>query len=131
MTSRHPLSVVAVAILLLLPSFAHALLFRAYVSSKGSDANPCTVAAPCRLLPAALAAVNDGGEIWILDSANFNASPVVIGKSVTILAIPGALASIVTAGGAALTVDAAGAKVGLRNLTIVNFNGGSSGVVFN
>jgi hypothetical protein len=110
---------------------AEAGLFRAYLSVTGNDANACTLQAPCRLLPAALAAVNDGGEVWILDSANFNGSPVTIGKSVTILAIPGALASIVTGGGAALTIDAIGAKVGLRNLTIVNLNGGTSGVIFN
>ena len=33
---------------------AHAQLFRAYLSLNGSDANPCTLVAPCRLLPAAL-----------------------------------------------------------------------------
>src|ERR1700682_574931 len=62
-------------------------LFRAYLASGGSDSNPCTVAAPCRLLPAALAAVTDGGEIWMLDSANYNTATVSITKSVTILAI--------------------------------------------
>jgi hypothetical protein len=36
-------------------------LFRAYLASDGLDTNPCSVVAPCRLLPAALAAVADGG----------------------------------------------------------------------
>jgi hypothetical protein len=63
------------------------------------DTNNCTVGAPCRLLPAALAAVGSGGEIWILDSANYNTGPVTIGKSVSILAIPGAVG---TAGKAAI-----------------------------
>jgi Right handed beta helix region len=103
-------------------------LFRAYVASDGSDANPCTVQAPCRLLPAALAAVKDGGEVWIMDSANFNTAPVNITKSVSILAIPGALGSIVGSGGDAILINAPGAKVALRNLKILNFSGGQNGI---
>jgi len=49
---------------------AHAQLFRAYLAIGGSDSNPGTLPAPCRLLPAALNAVADGGEVWMLDSAN-------------------------------------------------------------
>ena len=72
---------------LVLPCFVLAAPFRAYLSSSGSDSNPCTVQQPCRLLPAALAAVADGGEIWILDSANFNAGTVAVAKSVSIVAL--------------------------------------------
>jgi hypothetical protein len=109
---------------------AQAQLFRAYLSSAGNDANPCTLPAPCRLLPAALAAVASGGEIWMLDSANYNTGPVTIGKSVSILAIPGAVGSVVALGGPALVISAAGLKVGLRNLVIVPFpgSGGTFGV---
>jgi len=78
---------------LLVAPGAGAQLFRAYVSQNGNDNNPCTLQLPCRLLQPALAAIKDGGEIWMLDSANYNTSPVAIGKSVTILAIPGALGS--------------------------------------
>ena len=102
----------------------HALLFRAYVASTGNDANPCTLAAPCRLLPAALAAVSSGGEIWMLDSGNYNTGPVAIGKSVTILAVPGALGSVVANGGNAIDIVAAGAEVALRNVVIVPLPGG-------
>lgn len=99
---------------------ASAGLFRAYLSSAGSDANPCTVVAPCRLLPAALSAVNDGGDIWILDSANYNTSPVNISKSVKILAIPGAIASFVSTGDfTALSIFGSTTHVSLRNLSIV------------
>ena len=108
---------------------AQAGLFRAYLASDGSDANPCTVVAPCRLLPAALAAVNDGGSIWMLDSANYNTAPVGITKSVTILAIPGAVGSVVGSGGNAIEVATAGVSVTLRNLNIIDFNAGVSGVV--
>ena len=58
-------------------------IFRAYVSSTGNDANPCTLPQPCRLLPAALAVTDDGGEVWMLDSANYNTNFVTIGKSVS------------------------------------------------
>jgi hypothetical protein len=106
-------------------------IFRSYLSSAGNDANPCTLPAPCRLLPAALAAVNDGGEIWLLDSANFNTATVSVAKSVTIIAIPGVLGSIVANGADALSINAPGAKVTLRNVAIVNLSGvGNKGVAF-
>jgi len=102
---------------LVLPCFVLAAPFRAYLSSSGSDSNPCTVTQPCRLLPAALAAVADGGEIWILDSANFNAGTVAVAKSVSIVALPGQIASVVAAGGApAIMISAPGVAVRLRNL---------------
>ena len=119
---------IAIALSPLLISTAHAQLFRSYLASDGSDSNPCTVQAPCRLLPAALAAVKDGGEVWIMDSANFNTSPVVIEKSVSILAIPGALGSIVGSSGDAIEINAAAVKVTLRNLKILNFNAGQNGI---
>ncbi len=109
----------------LLSATAQAQLFRAYLASDGSDANPCNLPAPCRLLPAALAAVANGGEIWMLDSANYNTSQVNITKSVTILAIPGALGSVVaTGGGDAININTAGANVALRNLSVTPIPGG-------
>ena len=104
-------------------------LFRAYVSSKGNDANDCTLPHPCRLLPKAIAAVASGGEVWMLDSANYNTGPVNIDRSVTILAIPGALGSVVaTGGGDAIFIGAAGIKVTLRNLLIVPLGSGNDGI---
>jgi nitrous oxidase accessory protein NosD len=106
-------------------SATQAQSFRAYVSSAGSDANPCTVAAPCRLLPKALAAIADGGEVWMLDSANYNSGPVEVNKSATILAIPGAVGSVVALGGPAFNIATAAVRVVLRNLVIVPFVGGA------
>jgi hypothetical protein len=100
--------------------------FRAYVSSLGSDANPCSIQQPCRLLPAAMTAVDPGGEIWMLDSANFNTGPVAVTKSVTILAVPGAVGSIVGNSGDGLQIATGGVKVVLRNLVFVNLAGGSN-----
>ena len=111
----------AFAALVLLASPAHAV-FRAYVAADGNDANPCTLTSPCRLLPAALTAVDSGGEIWMLDSANYNTAQVDITKSVTILAVPGAVGSVVATGGvsaSALYMNAAGISVTLRNLVVV------------
>jgi hypothetical protein len=116
-------SAFAFATTLLLSTGADALLFRAYVSSDGNDANPCTLPQPCRLLPAALTAVADGGEIWMLDSANYNTATVTIGKSVSILAVPGAVGSVVAVGGPAISITAAGLTIALRNLVIVPFPG--------
>ena len=120
----------AFLVALLLSVSAHAQLFRAYLASDGSDANPCTLAQPCRLLPAALAAVASGGEIWMLDSANYNSATVTIDKSVSILAVPGAVGSLVATGGPAIFITAAGLTVALRNLVIVPLPGagGTKGV---
>jgi hypothetical protein len=111
---------------LLLSISSHAELFRAYLapSPAGNDSNPCTLPAPCRLLPAALSAVADGGEIWMLDSANYNTATVNITKSVSILAVPGAVGSVVAAGGPAISIAARSLKVALRNLVIVPLAGG-------
>ena len=95
-----------------------AQLFRAYLASDGNDANPCTLPQPCRLLPAALNAVANGGQIWMLDSANYNAGPVTVAKSVSIRAVPGSVGSLVVLGGSAISIAAAGLDVALRNIAL-------------
>ncbi len=107
---------------------ASAQLFRTYLSFNGMDANPCTVQLPCRVLPAALAAVQNGGDIWMLDSADYNTAPVNITTSVKILAIPGAVGSVVGNGGDAMVIDASGSNISLRNLVVLNFAGGVNGI---
>jgi hypothetical protein len=98
-------------------------LFRAYLSVNGKDVNPCTVQQPCRLLPAALAAIEDGGEVWMLDSANYNTGTVIVAKSVTILAVPGALGSLVAPLDAdGLAIDGP-VNVTLRNLIVRDLSG--------
>jgi hypothetical protein len=115
-------------VLLALASPATAGLYRAYLSSGGSDANPCTLQSPCRLLPAALAAIDSGGEVWILDSGNFNVSQVTMSKSVSILAVPGAVGSLVGNGGDALVVNGPALDISLRNLKFRNITGGAYGI---
>ncbi len=123
---RTALAGLSAALALAVPNLAEAGIFRAYLSELGVDTNPCTLPQPCRLLPAALTAVNAGGEIWMLDSANFNGSTVIINKSVTILAIPGVVGSMVANNGDAVLVNGAGARVTLKNLVFVNLAGGST-----
>jgi hypothetical protein len=118
---------VAVAVALLFSSTAYAQLFRAYLAINGNDGNPCTLQSPCRLLPAALSAVANGGEIWLLDSANYNTTTVTITKSVTILAVPGALGSVVGTGGDAIEINAPSAAVKLRNVNVRPLSGSGSG----
>src|SRR6476469_4562325 len=126
--SRHRILIaLAVIVAESATSAAHAGLFRAFLSSAGNDANLCTVQQPCRLLPAALNAVNNGGEIWMLDSANFNTATVNITKSVKIFAIPGQMGSIVGSAGDAILINTTG-DVTLRNLQILNFSGGVNGI---
>jgi hypothetical protein len=110
----------ALALVLAAGTAAQAQLFRSYLSPTGADSNPCTLQAPCRLLPAALNAVADGGEVWILASANYNVATVNVAKSVTILAIPGAVGSVVATGGTgAIAIATPGVRVALRNLVIM------------
>ena len=131
MQSRFGLRILrGLAAMLLLSTSAQALLFRAYLAADGNDGNPCTLPQPCRLLPAALNAVANGGEIWMLDSANYNTGTVVIGKSVSILAVPGVIGSVVAAGGSAISIAAADLNVALRNVVVVPLPGagGTNGV---
>jgi hypothetical protein len=119
---------VALACLLLASGTAHAQLFRSYLASDGADTNPCTLSQPCRLLPAALTAVADGGEIWMLDSANYNTATVPITKSVSILAVPGAVGSIVALnGGPAVSIATSLLRVTLRNVSIGPLAGATPG----
>lgn len=66
----------------------------------------------------------------MLDSANFNSGPVNITQSVTILAVPGALGSVVANNGDAIVVNAAGVSVTLRNLVIRTVANGGHGINF-
>jgi hypothetical protein len=114
---------------LLVCAAAQAQLFRAYLAADGNDANPCTLPAPCRLLPAALNAVADGGEIWMLDSANYNTGTVTIDKAVSILAVPGVVGSIVALnGGPAILIDSTDQPIiALRNVVIGPVAGAAPG----
>jgi hypothetical protein len=105
---------------------AHAQATRTWVSSGGSDSNPCSQTAPCKTFTAALGKTLAGGEISVLDRGGYGT--VIINKSVTING-EGTFASILATSGNAIKVDAAPAdKVILRNLQLNGSGGGSAGV---
>jgi len=71
---------------------AQATATRTFVSVGGSDANACSVAAPCRTFARAAAATSSNGEIVVLDSGGYG--PVTITQSLAITAPPGIYAGI-------------------------------------
>jgi hypothetical protein len=114
------------AILLLLQVAASAAGPRLYIGSAGADGNPCTTAAPCRTLQYAVSAVDDGGEVIIIDSAGYG--PVTIAKSVSVVAPAGVYAGITVSSGAGVDVNGAGIRVLLEGLTITGLGAGTTGV---
>src|SRR5215467_12794391 len=75
------------------PAFAQAA--RTFVSGQGSDANPCSLAAPCRSFAQAITQTNAGGEIAVLDTAGYGT--VTINKAISITNQDGVEAGISTA----------------------------------
>jgi hypothetical protein len=103
---------------------------RTFVASTGSDANPCSRAAPCRTFQAAVNAVAAGGEVVALDSAGFGSS-VSITKAVSIIASPGVYAGITVSSGDGVDVNAGATDaVALRGLTVINQGSAGIGIAF-
>ena len=108
----------------------HASAQRTFVSPSGADANTvnnCSLLNPCRSFGAAITVTNTSGEIIVLDSAGYG--PVVITKSVSIIAPPGIYAGVSVLAGEGITINTAGIIVTLRGLT-VNGQGGTTGIHF-
>ena len=119
---------VALLVSMLIAVAARGQAPRTFVSSSGSDANPCSRQAPCRGFQAAISAVAPGGEVVALDSAGYGAF--VVDRSVTVTA-DGVHAAITSLEQDAITMNTtASDAVVLRNLTILStFGSGVSGVV--
>ena len=98
---------------------------RTFVASYGNDANLCSIAAPCRNFTRAITQTSASGEVIVLDSAGYGA--VTITQSVSIIAPAGIYAGISVFGGDGVTVNAPGAIVVLRGLSI-NGQGGNNGI---
>jgi hypothetical protein len=104
------------------------LQMRTYVSGGGKDSNPCTAASPCLGLTAALARTLAGGEIFVLDSANYG--PVTINKSVSITS-EGASAGVLASSGTAITINAgANDVVNLKGFNLDGGNTAATGIQF-
>lgn len=98
---------------------------RTAVSVHGDDANAatnCTPATPCRTFAVALGQTTAGGEVVALDTGGFGTFTITQG--VTITAAPGAYAAAQASSGTAVVINAAGASVVLRGLTLNGVNGG-------
>lgn len=108
-------------------------LNRAYVSAAtGTLGNPCTQALPCRTINEAVPKVIAGGEVLLLDSGGYgqllNNTLGTITQSVTIVVpqgVFGALSVPATGATSGLVINAPGATVTLRGLTISS-QGGSN-----
>jgi hypothetical protein len=110
-------------------SGAYALANRTFVSGNGSDANPCSLTAPCRSFAGAILQTSPGGEIAVLDTAGYGA--VTITHAVSIVNEEGVEAGITATSGDGITIAAGPADVvNLRGLTLVGA-GGANGITFN
>jgi hypothetical protein len=112
-------------------SGAYALSNRTFVSGNGSDANPCSLSAPCRSFAGALTQTSPGGEIAVLDTAGYGA--VTITQAVSIVNEEGVEAGVtLAAAGSAITISAGASDVvNLRGLTLEGGGVGSNGIVLN
>ena len=103
-----------------------AAIQRTFVSTAGSDANPCTRTAPCRNFAAAMANTLAGGEVVALDSGGYG--PFTVDKSLSVIGAPGAHAAVTAFSGDGITVDAGATDVVvLRNLHVTGL-GGDNGI---
>jgi len=124
MPLHHRLLPSACFLLLLASNLAEATAKRTFVASHGVDNPNCSIVAPCRNFAAAITATSAGGEVIVLDSAGYG--PVTTTKSISIVAPPGIYAGISVLAGNGVTIDAPGATVVLRGLSI-NSQGGANG----
>jgi hypothetical protein len=102
---------------------------RSFVSSTGSDSNPCTLAAPCRSFTGAYAQTNAGGEIDVLNTAGYG--PLTITHAISIVN-DGSTASVLASGVFGVTINAGATDaVSLRGLTFEGAGAASGGIEFN
>src|SRR5690349_9169479 len=105
MLKHLTLSLLAIAVgtwLQIVP--AHAQAARTFVSRKGNDGSTCAVSAPCRTLAKALARTAAGGEIYVLDSADYGSATIT--KAVAIVAEDGAAGILASAGATGININA-------------------------
>jgi hypothetical protein len=121
---------VAVAAAIALPAQAQdGTLVRSYVSSAGSDSNPCTITAPCASFAHAYTMVGANGIVAALDPGRYG--PLTITGPVTING-NGWAAITAPSGGAGITINAgASDAVTLSGLEIDGAGVGYNGIVFN
>jgi Right handed beta helix region len=130
------LTVLVTALVCGLPAApAQAQATRAFVSAAGSDTNNCiNVLTPCRHFQTAYNAMSNGGEIDVLDPANYGSLIVnhtlsVVGRGWATLSPVAGAAAITINSGASDTINISGVALdgaGLANTAGVQFNSGGS-----
>jgi len=106
----------ALALAVALPAAsAQAQSIRTFVSTAGSNSNPCTITQPCRNFSAAIAVTALGGEVDALDAGAYGSFT--ISKAIS---IEGQGWSYVAApsGGAAITITASSGVVNIRGVSL-------------
>lgn len=97
---------------------------RVYVADSGNDANLCTKSSECRSITKALSVVDDGGEVIITESGDYDTFSVT--KSVTVAAAPGVDAEIVSTVQYAIFIQIGLPqvidKIVIRNLNLKNIS---------
>jgi CSLREA domain-containing protein len=101
---------------------------RVFVSTTGSDTNPCGLTTPCRTFGRALMVVATEGEVVVLKSGGYG--PFMVYRAVSVVVPDGIYAGITSLSGDAVTVSAGSTDVvSLKGLTL-NSLGGSNGIRF-
>jgi len=109
---------------------AHAQLARTFVSSLGNDANDCNRLTPCRTFQRAHDNTLAAGEIAVLDPGGYGAVTITKGISIINDGV-GEAGALVSGGAAGIMINAPGAVVTLRGLTIKGIGfGGGTGIIF-
>jgi hypothetical protein len=122
-----PLTLLTTAFALALP--AQASLTRTFVSSAGSDSNPCTITQPCATFAHAYSLTAASGIIAALDPGNYG--PLTITGAITING-NGWAAITAPAAGNGITINAgASDNVALIGLEIDGAGAGYDGIVLN
>jgi hypothetical protein len=114
----------------LVGSSAHAQSIRTFVSTTGSDSNPCSITSPCRHFSAAVAATSLGGEVDALDAGAYGSFT--ISQAIT---IEGEGWSYVAPpdGGNAITINVSSGGVLIHGVSLngVGATGSTNGIMYN
>lgn len=116
----------SLGVLVLPATSAQAQATRIFVASTGNDLNDGSRGSPKRNFQAAHDAVATGGDVVALDTAGYGA--LTITKSVVVTAPAGITGFVTVTSGTAITVNASGATVVLRGLTITSPGTASVGI---
>jgi hypothetical protein len=99
---------------------ARAASLTTYVASYGADTNEsvnCVQATPCRTFRGALAVTSPGGDVIVIDSANYGTAQ--ISQSVSIIAPEGVFAGVEFRVGSGIVVTNGSGSVTLKGLTFL------------